>query len=136
MDNIKVGKNTKTEEKNFPLKAVLKGIGVAYAITVIVFIAYAVLLTYTEITEKNIDLIVMVTVVVSVLIAGFDSARGASDKGWLWGMGAGLIYVLIMFFVGFCVVPEYSLGSESVMHLVLGLAGGGLGGIIGINIKK
>lgn len=136
MDNIKVGKNVKTEDKNFPAKALLKGIGVAYAITVVVFVVYAVLLTYTEITEKNIDLVVMVTVVVSVLVAGFDSAREASGKGWLWGMGSGLMYVVIMFFVGFCVVPEYSLGSESVMHLVLGLAGGGLGGIIGINVKK
>lgn len=137
MGEAKVVKTTKsTDEKKSPVVALIKGISIAYALTAVIFIIYAILLTYTDINEKNIPLVVMITVVISVLIAGFDAARGANKKGWLWGMGAGVIYAFIMIMIGICVSPVFSFDTKTIMIVVLSLAGGGLGGIGGINIKS
>lgn len=136
MENQKISKNGKNENQKTVFSGMLKGLGAAYALTVLVFIVYAVILTYTDISEKNIDTVVMVTTVVSVLLAGFDSARCAEKRGWLYGILSGIIYVSIMFIIGFCVVPDYTLTYENLMMLVLGICGGGLGGIIGINMKR
>ena len=119
-----------------PIIAMLVGLGIAYAMTVIIFILYAILITYTSISEKNLEIVVMITVVLSVLIAGFDSARAATSRGWLWGMGAGALYAIIMLCIGLCISPEIQLGAKTIMTIVLSLAGGGIGGILGINIKK
>jgi len=136
LKGIKTNRNNKENEKNSPAKALAIGIAIAYLITFIVFIVYALLLTYTEITEKNIPLVVMITVVFSVAIAGFNAARGADKKGWLWGMGAGLIYSAIMLLIGISAVPVFSFGAKTIMIIVLSIASGGLGGIVGINAKK
>jgi len=125
-----------SEENGSPLLYLLKGTSIAYAVTLIVFIVYAIILTYTNATEENLSTVIMITVVVSVLISGFDTARGVKNKGLIWGLIAGFLYSAIMIIVGFCIVPDYKLSATSLINLVLGLAGGGFGGIIGINTKK
>lgn len=129
-------KNENKARQKSPVLSLLTGLGISYAFTVLVFIVYAILLTYTEVTEKNLPLVVMITVVVSVLIAGFDAAKGAKQKGWLWGMGAGFIYAFIMILIGMCFKPSFSVDAKTIVTLILSLAGGGLGGIIGVNISK
>jgi len=113
------------------------GIGVlmAFAITCIVFLAYAMLITYTDMSERNLPIVVAVTTLLSVMVAGFDAARGATNRGWAWGMGAGFIYVLILAIVMVIMLPTFAVDGRTITVIILGLAGGGLGGILGINLK-
>lgn len=128
-------KSAKTENVS-PFLYILKGTAVAYMVTFLVFIVYAIILTYTDTSEENLETVVMITIVVSVIISGFDTARGVKNKGMMWGLFAGLSYSLIMILVGFCIAPDYELSLASIINLILGLVGGGFGGIIGINTKK
>jgi len=112
------------------------GVVMAFAITCIVFLAYAMLITYTNMSERNLPIVVAVTTLLSVMVAGFDAARGATNRGWLWGMVAGLIYVLILAIIVIIMLPTFAVDGRTVTVIVLGLAGGGLGGILGINIKR
>ena len=116
--------------------SVISGVLVAYAITCIVFIAYAILLTYTNVSEANISLIVTITSIVAVVVAGFDAAKGANSKGWLWGMIAGVFYAVILLSIMTWVQRGFSMDSRATTLLILSIAGGGLGGVIGINFKK
>ena len=116
--------------------SVVSGVLIAYAVTCIVFIAYAILLTYTDITEANISLIVTITTIVSVITAGFDAAGGAVGKGWLWGMIAGALYAVLLICIMTWIRKAFMMDSRSLTLLILSLAGGGLGGVIGINMKK
>lgn len=113
-----------------------KGAIISYAITTIVFIVYGILLTYTEITEKNLQLVVMITTVVSVLIGGFISSRGIGSKGLIVGMFVGLTYAIIMIMIGLCLLPVLKITSKMIMIFILSISAGGIGGIIGINSKK
>ena len=112
------------------------GVLMAYAITGIVFLGFAMLITYTTMSERSLPAIVAVTTILSVMVAGFDAARGAENRGWLWGMAAGFVYILIMAIIMAAFLPVFSIDMKTILISVLGIAGGGLGGILGINMKR
>lgn len=122
------------ENKNQALK-LFSGVMIAYAITCIVFIGYALLITYKNASEANIPLVVTITSLVSVIVAGFDSSKGAQKLGWLWGIIAGLLYVVILIAIGIFINGNFSFDTRTVVLIVLSVSGGGLGGVIGINVK-
>ncbi|MCL2841488.1 MAG: TIGR04086 family membrane protein [Defluviitaleaceae bacterium] len=118
------------------IKHLAVGLLIAFAITCIVFLSYAMLITYTNMSERNLSIVVAVTTLLSVMVAGFDAAKGAASRGWLWGMGAGLIYVLILAAIMVVILPTFAVDVRTFTVVILGIAGGGLGGILGINLKK
>lgn len=128
-------KNIVTEEKS-QILSLVSGVVTAYAITVIIFVGYAILLKYSKVNEDNTSLVVTVTSIIAVIIAGFDAAKGAANKGWLWGILAGLFYAIILMCIGSFVNKSFAFDSSSITLLVLSIASGGLGGVIGINMKK
>lgn len=128
-------KKNPSEEKSQVMNLV-KGLAIAYAITSIIFIGYAILLTYTAMTEKHIALVAIICTVISTVVAGFDSARGAKSKGLVWGIMAGLGYTIILFLIGIFLGNGFLFDGGKITTLLLSLAGGGVGGILGINVKK
>lgn len=124
------------EEKKSQITSLVSGIVIAYAITCIVFIGYAILITYSNFSGENLPLVVTITSLVSVVVAGFDSAKGAENKGWLWGIIAGFIYAIILMCIGLWVNKSFGIDSRTITLFVLSIAGGGLGGVLGINLRK
>lgn len=119
-----------------PMINVLKAVMIAYAITVIIFIGYAILLTYTQITEKYMSIVVIVTTIISVMLAGYDCAKAVNSKGWMWGMISGLIYAVISIIIGVVSMKgKIKIELSTVAMLFMSIACGGLGGMIGINKK-
>ena len=112
-----------------------KGVIVAYAITAIAFLAYAMLVTYTNMSEQNEPIIIAVITLLSVMVAGFDAAKGANHRGWLWGMAAGFVYILVMVIIMTVLLPNFSIDSRTFTTIAIGIAGGGLGGMLGINLR-
>ena len=118
------------------IKALVIGVLMGYAITCIMFLGYSMLITYTGMTERNLPMVVAITTLLSVMVAGFDAAKGAESRGWLWGMAAGLAYILILTALMMGVLQRFAVDTRTVTSIVLALAGGGMGGILGINLKK
>ena len=132
-NNKKVNNDEKQKDS---IVSLTKGVIFSYLITAIVFIVYGILLTYTETTEKNIQIVVMITTVVSVLIGGIISSKGVSKRGLMFGMLVGIIYSIIMIMISFCILPTIKITSKMIMIIILSISAGGIGGIIGINSKK
>lgn len=132
----KKAKAVNTDEKKSQLNALVSGVLISYAITCIAFIAVALALTHTSLQESSVPLIITIVCIVAVFIAGFDASRVAEKNGWLWGIIAGAIYVFILFCILTWVSKEFTMDVRKITLLVLSLAGGGLGGVIGINFKK
>jgi putative membrane protein (TIGR04086 family) len=124
-----------TSEHKSQIKTMIMGILVGYAITCIVFLGYSMLITYTSMSEKNMSVVVAVTTLLSVVVAGFDAARGAERKGWLWGMAAGLAYIIILAVIMMIAMKNFAVDSRTLTMGVLSIAGGGLGGVLGINLR-
>jgi len=127
---------TEVKTENARLHSLISGVLVGYAITCIIFLAYSILITYTALTEEKMPMVVASATLVSVIIAGFDAARGADNKGWFWGIMAGLIYAVILLIIMSLVLQGFTLDSRTATVLVLSLSGGGLGGVVGINFKN
>ncbi|MDR1067239.1 MAG: TIGR04086 family membrane protein [Clostridiales bacterium] len=123
------------EEKESRLSAILSGILIAYAITCTILIGYAILITYASLTGQNMPLVVTVTCLASVITAGFDAAKGAESKGWLWGIAAGLVYAAILAVIGVWLNKGFVIDSRTVTLAILSVAGGGFGGVLGINVN-
>ena len=119
------------KSKNSPVIALFKGILISYILTMAVFLIFALLITYTDLSEKHISTVIKVTTALVCILSGLITAGSADKGGLIWGIS----YVAIMCIVGFILIPDYSLSPKIIISLMLAVAGGGLGGIIGINIK-
>lgn len=119
--------------KNTPITALLKGIVISYSITMIIFIIYALLLTYSDVSEEYISPCVLITTALSCLASGFFAAKSSGKRGLLWGIAAGGAYMLIMFTIGFATIPAYELSKKIVISFCLALGGGAVGGVLGVN---
>jgi len=128
--------NLVTEENKSQIKQIVIGVMMGYAVTCIIFLAYAMLITYTQMSERSLPMVIAVTTLLSVMVAGFDAAKGATSRGWMWGMIAGFIYVAILIIIMMVMVPGFLMDGRTVTVLVLSIAGGGLGGILGINLRR
>lgn len=118
------------------LLSLVKGIIAAYIVTVPVFIALALIITYTKFPAKFILPAVIVTTIISILTAGSTSTRNLKSKGWLNGSIVGFTYMLILYFVSSVVLKNFSINEHVITMTVIGVITGAIGGIIGINIKR
>ncbi len=120
-------------------KPVLIGFGkallVALVFTLLVFFIAALLLTYTHLSESAIPFITTVTLVVSVVLAGATSARKAKSRGYLSGGVTGVLYALVLQIVAMLISGSFQIGPYIFVLLAIGLFGGAIGGILGINLS-
>jgi len=113
-----------------------KGMAIAYGITCIFFIAYGLILTYTNVSEQSLPMVALVCTALSSAVAGYDWAKCRKKKGLVMGLAAGLLYALILFLVTALASDAFTMGMSKIMTLIVALAGGGIGGIFGVNGKK
>lgn len=141
----KEGKKTakKKEGKKTEKKAVggntwlclLRGMAIAFAITCIIFIGFGILLTYTDLSEDSLPLVSLVCTALSAAAAGYDWAACMKKKGLLWGLAAGAVYTVLLYLITSLAANSFALQLSGVMTLIVALAGGSIGGILGVNRK-
>lgn len=123
MEMSKRSTQTTKKESEWRVIGILKAIVVAYAITAILFIGLALLLTYTSMPESSIRVIVIITTIISTLVAGYDTAKGAKSRGWFWGMCAGIAYGLVLVLINGIIIKDLALTGNTLTLFIM--AGGG-----------
>ncbi len=134
MKNINMN-NLVTKEYS-EIKNLMVGLLLGYAITIIGFLGYAIMLTYTDTTDSNMNVVTTIITVISVLVAGFDTAKNSKNKGLLWGLISGFTYSLIMLIIGSLLIENFTMDGQSALLMFLSILVGGIGGIFGINLKS
>ncbi|MBZ4647579.1 MAG: hypothetical protein PWR27_2160 [Petroclostridium sp.] len=125
-----------TSENGVSISTILRGVILAYIITLLIFLIFAVFITYTNFPESAIPTVVVATTVVSLIIAGAGVAKRAKSKGWLNGAIAGITYMIILYFISCLALTGFVFDKYVIYMLILGLFTGAFGGIIGINLKE
>ena len=131
----KKGKKERKRERNGKLLPLLRGMAVAFAVTCIIFIGFGILLTYTDVSEESLPLVSLLCTAASAAIAGYDWAACMGRKGILWGIAAGLVYTLILYLIISLASDRFMLELSSVMTLIVAMAAGAVGGVLGVNRK-
>lgn len=121
-------------DRGVSVGSVLKAVLLAYAITMIIFLVFAVIITYSNFPETAIPTVVVITTVLSIMLAGIKVARKAKSKGWLNGAIAGIAYMIILYFISALALTGFVFDRYVIYMLILGLLTGAFGGIVGINI--
>lgn len=114
------------------LISLFKCLMAAYVITGVLLMITAGLLYKFNLEEKVVDICIIVIYVISSLLMGLLYSKGAKNRRFLWGMGAGFVYFLIICIISSVVEPEFSFVSSSCITTFLICIGSGtLGGMIG-----
>lgn len=124
------------EEKRsaFHPVASVAGVGIALLLSLVIFVIFACLITYTSLPERYTAPVVAVTTYVSVFIAGLITARGASRKGWLNGALTGLLYMLVIYIAGVLGTTAPVFNPSMLGRVLAAVLVGAVGGIVGINL--
>lgn len=134
-NNSELSSKTPIKE-SITIYTVIKGIIISYLITIPLFCIFALILTNTDFPEKLTSTVVLITTLISILVAGSTSTKGLRSKGWLNGSVVGLIYILILYLISSIVFKNFAVDRYVVTMGIIGILTGAIGGIIGINVKK
>lgn len=113
----------------------LRGMGIAFAITCIIFIGFGILLTYTSLSEESLPMVSLICTAISAAAAGHDWAACRKKKGLIWGALAGVVYAVLLYLITSLAADSFSLALSGIMTLAVAAAAGAIGGILGVNRK-
>jgi len=114
----------------------MKWILVAYVITIVAFMLFAFILTYTDFPDNYMSTAVMVSVLMSICVSGWMSSKNIKRNGWLNGSLMGFVYILTIYLVRCFVFHDSSIGLKTLGWTLLAMVVGALSGIIGINVRS
>jgi putative membrane protein (TIGR04086 family) len=121
--------------EHMTLVSIIKGIVISFLITIPFFAAFSLALTCTDFPEKYISSSVIITTVISIIVAGSTATSRINKRGWINGAAVGTIYMLILYILSSISFRDFSITRHSATMLIIGIVSGSIGGIIGVNFK-
>ena len=129
----KRGRQSKERQAGGTALCLLRGMGIAFAITCILFIGFGMILTYTAVSEERLPLVSLICTALSAAAAGYDWAACKRKRGLLWGGLAGLVYTALLYLITSLAADCFTVQPSGLMTLAVAVAAGVLGGILGVN---
>lgn len=132
MSYLKPG-NDKTE--NTTRFIYFKSIAIALVFSMIIFLIVAIIITFTSLSEGVLPLIVSTVMILSIAFSGILTAVAKKKNGLLQGLITGIIYTILILFLLWLMADDFSFDRFLLIKCVIGISSGGIGGMIGVNIK-
>jgi len=114
---------------------ILKGSAISIAVSLVLLIIFAALLTYTNINENTMPTVIIIVTALSILIGSEITTSKIKKNGILNGALVGIIYILLIYLISSIITGNFSLNNYAIIMIVTSVLIGGLGGIIGVNRK-
>lgn len=108
---------------------------IEFVLTIIMLFILSLLLSMTDLEEKVIEPAIIGITTFAILIGSFNISRKVKNKGFFIGIIQGIIYMLVLYLLSSFVSMDFSLGLRSLTMIGLGIFGGAIGGIVGVNLK-
>ena len=122
-------------ENNNTIISIIKGTAISFLVTIIALTVFAVLLTYTELSENTIKPVVITVTGISILIGSSIGTRKIRKNGLITGGIIGFLYILIIYVISSALNTNFAIDWVSAIMIGVGIVGGIFGGIIGVNTK-
>lgn len=113
----------------------LKCITISFLISIILFILFAVIITFTDISENAKPIATSVIMIVSVAVGSMLLGSKMSEKGWMNGALLGVVYVIILMVLSKLMYADFIFDLYVIIRLTVGIITGIIGGMIGVNLK-
>lgn len=118
------------------MKEFIKEIIISCLITLILICLLSIIISKTNVSENLITPLTIVITTLSLLIGGFRVSKAKKEKGIIYGSILGICYMLILYIISSFVNFNFSLTINSIIMIILGILGGAIGGILGVNFLK
>ena len=113
---------------------VVKGVGLAVAISLLGAIIFAVILRNCSLSDKVIYPVNQTMKSVALAVGVLLVTKG--EKGWLKGGTIGALYTMVSYLSFSAIGGDFSLSWLIVAELVLAVVTGSVSGIIAVNVKR
>lgn len=114
----------------------IKGIVISFAITIILFYILGIILSCTAMPEKVINPAIIIITGVSILIATSIVTIRVQDKGMMRGGLIGATYFIFIYLISSLLLKNFDINVYSTIMFAVSFLCGGVGGVVGINLKK
>lgn len=114
---------------------IAKGVGIALITSFLLLLIFAILLTYTQISENIINPVIIIVTAISILIGSSIGNIKLQKNGLVNGALIGGIYMLTIYLISSILNWKFGLEIQSIIMIIVGMVFGILGGIIGVNKK-
>ncbi len=129
-------KKSPSEDKGINLYGIfLKSLGVCFLISFVMIILYALILSFTSVSDSTMNITMQAIMIISITIASIFGGKKLRMKGWLFGLVLGLVFTLLLVPLGMGFGQEFSLDKYFSAKLLMGSTVGVIGGIIGVNLN-
>ena len=118
------------------IKKIFKGVLISLVVSFVLLAIFAIVLTYTSVSENTIVPVIIVVTGISILVGTILESRKIVKNGiWLGGI-IGLVYVLILYIISSLLNADFSINIQSFILILVAIFSGMIGGIIGVNNRK
>lgn len=114
---------------------ILIGSIVSFFVSIVSLFIYASVLTYTNINENTMKPVVIVICLISILIGSFICSLKIKKSGIFNGICVGFIYSFTLYVLSSIIYTGFGLSLNTFIIFIVSIVFGGLGGIIGVNLK-
>ena len=121
------------DDKQEILKALGKGLLISFIMTILILLIFSIILSFTNISEKTIVPVIIISTAISILIGSSISNIRIKKNGILNGALIGGGYILILYLLSSILNARFNLNIQSIIMISVGVVFGILGGIIGVN---
>lgn len=109
----------------------MKALLCAYLVTGMFLLILALLLYKAGLSEENVNLGIILIYVIGTFSGGFVMGKLEGQKKFLWGLGTGVVYFVLLLIISFGMYREVSSGTGDLfLTFVLCTGGGMLGGMV------
>ena len=113
----------------------LKGILLAFIITIVLILMFSLLIMFTSIKENRIPMLNNIAMIISIAISSVYVAFKIKEKGWIQGGLMGIAYYMVLIILNLIFIKPIQIDLISGTRFVLAAITGVIGGMIGINLS-
>ena len=121
--------------KNKKMETWIIGILVSIFMTITSISIYALILTYTKVSEKGENIVIMLITAISIFIGSLVTGKRSKTNGIINGGIVGVGYIVMIYFISSIINNNFQIGIQGLISLIICIVLGILGGIIGVNIQ-
>lgn len=125
--------NVKVESSNSCIVKIFKGLMFSFIITLVSIFVFSIILTYTNISEKIIPIVIIILTFSSILMGTMIGIRKINKNGMLNGAIIGGLYVILLYLISSILNTGFTLNIYTIFMIISGIISGVIGGIIGVN---
>ncbi len=117
-------------------KQIGKGVLIAFFITLILYLIFALVLAYTNISDDLIPTYVFVIYLVSIFVSTSFIAINARENGLKIGGLIGFLYIIVPYILSSVHTTGFGVDNYAISTIIFSILIGMIGGIVGVNLVK